>query len=103
MSAQTPEQPQGQRPAFAANMQLVLIVLMLVSFVMIAQQSNREIYRWGLNALILFTLLQIAFVNIPSHFNLRQSIIGVVVAAVIIGGIVILSINLVPSLLTLGR
>lgn len=104
MTVSTQEKPRtGQRRAFAATAQLALIVLLLISFVMIAQQFSRDIYAWGLNALILFTLLQIAFGNIPSHFNFRQSLVGVAIAGLIIGAIVILSINLVPSLLMLGR
>jgi fucose 4-O-acetylase-like acetyltransferase len=104
MSAQPPQKPkESQRPAFAANVQLALIVLMLVSFVLMAQQYDRSIYSLGLNALIVFTLLQIVFGNIPSHFNFRQSMVGVIIGAVIISAIVILSINLVPSLLMLGR
>ncbi len=104
MSASNPETaPQRPRQPFAATAQLVLIVLLLASFVLIAQQFSKDIYALGMNALIFFTLLQIAFGNIPSHFNLRQSVLGVVVAALIIGGIVILSIYLVPSLLMLGR
>jgi hypothetical protein len=104
MSVSNPETtPQRQRQPFAATAQLVLIVLLLVSFVLIAQQFNKSIYALGMNALIFFTLLQIAFGNIPSHFNFRQSMAGLAVAALIIGGIVILSIYLVPSLLMLGR
>lgn len=104
MSVSTTDKPRaGQRRAFAAIVQQTLIALLLLSFVMIAQQFNRDIYALGLNALIFFTLLQIAFGNIPSHFNFRQSLMGVALAALIIGGIVILSINLVPSLLMIGR
>ncbi len=104
MSATAPETtPQRPRQPFAATVQLVLIVLLLASFVLIAQQFNKSVYALGMNALIFLTLLQIAFGNIPAHFNFRQSLVGVVIAALIIGGIVILSIYLVPSLLMLGR
>ena len=104
MSAANPETtPRRARQPFAATVQLVLIVLLLVSFVLIAQQFSKPVYALGMNALILFTLLQIAFGNIPPHFNFRQSLLGVIIAALIIGGIVVLSIYLVPSLLMLGR
>lgn len=103
MSAHNPnvDQPAG-RP-FAARVQQVLVFLMGISFVMIAQQASREVYKWGVLSLVAFTLLQIAFGNIPPHFNFRKSILSLALAALIIGGIVVLSINLVPTLLRIGR
>ncbi|NDJ62292.1 MAG: hypothetical protein GYB67_14285 [Chloroflexi bacterium] len=105
MSDQPTTTPQTAAPrrTFASTMQLVLIFVMATSFVMITQQENREIYWWGVHILVASTLLQIAFGNIPSHFNFRKSLVGVAIAAVIIGGIVVLAINLAPTLLSLGR
>jgi hypothetical protein len=88
---------------FASNMQFILIWCMLLSFILITQQWDRSAYRLGILTLIGFTLLQIAFGNIPPRFNFVKSILSVALAAVIIGSIVWLSINLVPSLIEIGR
>jgi hypothetical protein len=88
---------------FAGRIQLLLILLLPVCFLMIIQQSDRAIYRWGILFLIVLTLFQIAFGNIPAHFNWKKTLISVVVAALIIGGIVFLSINLVPTLIRIGQ
>lgn len=98
-----PEQTPREGRPFAYTVQIVLVVVMTISFLMIAQQFNRDVYYYGVLLLIGSTLLQIAFGNIPSHFNFAKSLISVLVAAVIIGGLIILSINLVPTLISLGR
>ena len=58
---------------------------------------------WGVLLLVIFTLLQIAFGNIPETFTFRKSMLSLGLAALILGGIVVLSIYLVPHLLMLGR
>jgi prepilin signal peptidase PulO-like enzyme (type II secretory pathway) len=93
----------AQGAPVGSTMQIALIVLLLICFVMIAQQTDRDFYRVGLTALIFLTLLQIGFGNISPEANLRQSVIGVVITAVILGVIIWLSIALVPSLIQLGR
>jgi hypothetical protein len=98
----TGETRRPRRP-FAATVQLALIFAMIISFIMITQQFDRNIYQWGILALIFFALLQIAFGNIPPHFNFVRSLISVIIAAAIITGLVLLSINLVPTLVNLGR
>lgn len=104
MNATESTGPQKPEPApFASRVQLALVFLMGISFVMIAQQFNRDLYRWGVLSLIVFTLLQIAFGNIPEHYNFRRSMLSLLLAAVIIGAIVFISIAIVPSLLKLGR
>jgi hypothetical protein len=88
---------------FASFAKAALIVLLLFSFVLIAQQASKAIYQIGLLLLIVFTLLQIAFGNIPSTATFKQSALYLVIAAVIIGALVIFAIALAPSLVSLGR
>lgn len=91
------------RWTFASVVQLLLVVALVVCFLMITQQISKEVYGYGVKALIVLTLLQIAFGNIPSGSNWKVSLAGVVIAAAIIGAIVKISILLVPHLLQLGR
>jgi hypothetical protein len=93
----------AQGSPVGSTMQIALIVLLLICFAMIAQQVDRDFYRVGVTALIFLTLLQIAFGNISPEANLRQSIIGVVLTAVILSMVIGLSIALVPWLIQLGR
>ena len=105
MSVQTPSQPssgKGRTP-FASIAKSVLIALLGVTFVLITQQQDRSIYRLGITLLIVFTLFQVAFGNIPAEWNFRQSVVGLVIAAVIIGALIFISIQLVPTLVALGR
>jgi len=53
-----------KRP-FASVAQLVLVILLLVSLVMMGQQSSHVVYQVGLIVLIGATFAQIAFGNIP--------------------------------------
>ncbi|MCL4251825.1 MAG: hypothetical protein KJ065_26970 [Anaerolineae bacterium] len=95
--------PEKRERTFASTVQLALIFLLALSFVLITQRFDRQIYYWGVFLLIVFTLLQIAFGNIPSEWNFARSMMGLVLAALIITGLVVLSIALVPTLINLGR
>lgn len=92
-----------QRWAFASVIQISLIVLLAISFLLISQRVERDVFNVGVLSLIFFTLFQIAFGNISPQANLRQSLQGVVIAAVIIGAVVGFSVWLVPYLIQLGR
>lgn len=100
--ANTPVPEKNKRP-FAATVQLALIFLLAFSFLLISQRFDKQIYYWGVFLLIVFTLLQIAFGNIPSEWNFARSLMGLALAALIIGGLVVLSIALAPTLISLGR
>ena len=94
---------QKSRTPFAARMQAVLIVLLLLSFVLIAQQSSRDVYRYGMLLLIGATLVQIPFGNVPPESNFRRSITYLVIGLAIVAAVCVLSIRLTPYLLQLGR
>ncbi len=91
-----------QHMPFASVVQIGLIVLLVVSFALITQQVERDVFRVGVFSLIIFTLIQVAFGNIPPQANFRQSMIGLIIAAVIIAAVVGFSIWLVPNLIRLG-
>jgi hypothetical protein len=93
----------ASRPAFAAVVQGILVVLMGLSFIMIAQQANRSIYQVGLLLMMVSTITQIAFGNIPPTAGFRRSMLMLVIILAIVVVIVVLGIYLVPALLQLGR
>ncbi|MEO0561231.1 MAG: hypothetical protein AAF125_03910 [Chloroflexota bacterium] len=92
-----------QRWAFASVMQVSLIIMLAVTFTLITQTVERDVYNVGVLALMFLTLFQIAFGNIDPQANFRQSLTGVVIAATIIGVIVAFSIWLAPYLIRLGQ
>jgi membrane-bound ClpP family serine protease len=92
-----------KRQSFASNVQLILILLLTGCFILITQRYEKDVYGYGVIALIILTLLQIAFGNIPPGSNWKVSLLGVVIAAGIIGTIVAISIWIAPFLLQLGR
>lgn len=92
----------SQQP-FASIAKGVLIVLILISFALIAQQGSKQIYQIGLLLLVIFTLLQVAFGNIPSSATFKQTLLYLGIAAVIIVALVLFSIQIAPSLIHLGR
>jgi hypothetical protein len=98
----TLENRKQPRP-LAGRIQFLLMLLLPISLVLIAQQVNRDLYRVGVLSLIVLTLFQIAFGNIPARYDWKRTLLSVVIAAAIIGGIVLLSINLVPTLIRIGR
>ncbi|MCL4554465.1 MAG: hypothetical protein M1565_04960 [Actinobacteria bacterium] len=92
----------GKRP-FASTVQAILIVLLVLSFVLIAQQVSMTVYHVGLVLLVVSTLVQIAFGNIPPSANLRRSLNGLGIGLAVISAMFGLGIILVPYLINLGR
>jgi len=96
------EQPEN-KATFASRVQLLLIILITICFILITQRFEKDIYGYAVIALIIITLFQIAFGNIPPESNWKLSLFGVVIAATIIGAIVAISIWIAPYLIQLGR
>ncbi len=88
---------------FAAIVQGILVVLLIVSFAMITQQFNETIYRLGFLLLIASTFVQIVFGNLPPEANFRQSIKFTAIVFGIIAIVFGLGIFLAPHLVNLGR
>lgn len=94
---------QTRKTPFAARMQTILIGLLLLGMVLIAQQSNRDIYRAGMLLLIGATLIQIPFGNIPPESSFGQSMKYLAIGLAILAAVFGISILIVPYLLQLGR
>jgi hypothetical protein len=92
-----------QNWAFASVIQVTLIVSLIMTFILMTQRVERDVYNVGVFALIILTLIQIGFGNISPQANFRQSMVGIAITAVILGFVVWLSIALVPFLIGLGR
>jgi len=90
-------------PPFAARFQGILIVVMLLGMVMIGQQANKTLYQIGLPVLVVAAFLQIAFGNIPPRSDFRRSMGMLVLTWVIVAALFVLSIQLAPTLIGLGR
>jgi hypothetical protein len=88
---------------FAAIVQGLLVILLLVSFAMITQQFNETLYRIGFLLLIASTLVQIVFGNLPPEADFKQSIKFTAVVFIIIAVVFGLGILLAPYLVNLGR
>ncbi len=88
---------------FAARVQGVLIVVMVVGLVLVAQQGNKGLYKIGLPLLVLAAFLQIAFGNIPPTAGFRKSMVLLGLTWVIVAAVFGLGILLAPTLIDLGR
>jgi hypothetical protein len=65
--------PNSGKQPFAARVQAILVVLMLLGIVLIGQQFSVEVYRIGLVLLVAATIINIAFSNVPSHHGVKRS------------------------------
>jgi len=92
----------AKRP-FAAVVQFILAIWMLVSIVMIGQQFSMNIYQIGLISLVVTAFSQIAFGNIPATANFRRSMVLYFRIILIIVIIFVVSILAAPYLVALGR
>lgn len=91
------------RQPFASMMQATLVGLMLLSFLLIAQQRSQALYHVGLVLLVVSTLMQIAFGNIPPSASFGRSMKLLALILAIIAMVFGLGIVLAPYLIQLGR
>jgi hypothetical protein len=88
---------------FASRMHIALVVLMLVSFGLIAQQRVKALYQVGFVVLVASTFVQIVFGNIAPTAgfarSMRQLGLGLAIIAAVFG----LGAALTPVLVNLGR
>jgi hypothetical protein len=92
-----------RRQPFAARVQAILIVVMLVAFVFILQQVSKDLYMIGLPLLVVAAFLQIAFGNIPPQSGFVRSMGLLVMTWVIMALVWAGSIYLAPHLIALGQ
>jgi len=91
------------RTSFASVLQAVLIVLLAFSFILITQRYERTIYRYGVQLLIVTTLLQVPAGNIPPRTGFFRTILYLVIGLAAIYGVVRFSIYITPDLIALGQ
>jgi len=87
----------------ASDIHILLVILMSLSIVMISQQFSRDVYQIGLALLVLSTLVQIAFGNIPGYFSLPRAMRLFALFMSIILLVFFISYIVVPLLYVLGR
>jgi hypothetical protein len=88
---------------FASRMHVVLVVLMLVSFGLIAQQRVKALYQVGFLVLIASTFAQIVFGNIAPTAGFAKSMKQLGLGLAIIAAVFGLGAVLTPVLVNLGR
>lgn len=92
----------SERP-FAYKVQAVLIVGLLLSFLLLMQSASLFLYKLGLLTLIIATLIQIPFGNIPPEADAKKTIrlfARMVLVVIAIFGVGIL---IAPILVNMGR
>ncbi|MFW6139339.1 MAG: hypothetical protein ACOC7U_09210 [Spirochaetota bacterium] len=89
--------------AFASVMQAVMIVILLLSLVLIAQQISIRVYQIGFVMLVAATFLQIGFGNIPSEAGLWRSMKLLGIVLFILAAVFSLGIFVAPYLIKLAR
>jgi hypothetical protein len=88
---------------FAARFQAILIVVMFATFLLILQQGNKQLYQIGLPLLVLAAFLQIAFGNIPPTTGFVKSMGLLLLTWGIVAVLIVVAVQITPSLIQLGR
>ena len=94
---------QQPRQPFATMMQAALIVLLVLSLLLIAQQISMQVYQIGLILLGVAAITQIGFGNVPPDSDFVTSIKYLILSYTIVGLAFVLGILLAPTLIRLAR
>jgi hypothetical protein len=89
--------------AFAQKAQNVVMVLLIINLILVAQQFSNALYKFGVMALFVVVLLQIAVSNVAPTAGFRKTITK---SAIILGIVVLIfgfSIWITPWLVGLGQ
>jgi hypothetical protein len=92
-----------KKAAFGARMQIIVIIVMIVSFALIIQKLNMTLYKVGLLLLIVSALSQMAFGNMPSEASFKEGKKIMMIAYSIVACVFGLGILLAPILIKIGR
>ena len=92
-----------KKKPFAARIQNINIIVLLCSFVLIAQPWVKELYIVGIVVIMISALLQNAFGNIRSDLDFKESMKGIAKILLIILILFVVSILIAPYLVQLGR
>lgn len=93
----------ARRLPFAARMQAILVVVMIIAFILIGQQFDKRIYQVGLPLLVLTAFTQIAFGNIPPTAGVRKSLGLLALTWAIVIAFFVVAVNIAPQLIAMGR
>ena len=93
----------GRSLPFAARVQGILVVLLLIGFVLIGQGFSKTLYQIGLPLLVATAFLQIAFGNIPPRANFRRSMAMLALTWAIVAALFYISVQLAPTLIDATR
>ncbi len=91
------------RRPFAARLHLALIVLMLASFLLIAQRWSKLLFQVGLGVLVCSALVQVVFGNVSPEAGLVSSLRQLALGLVVVAAVFALGVVLTPVLVNLGR
>ena len=89
--------------AFAQRAQNVVMVLLVTSLVMVAQQFSQAVYKFGAVSLFVVVFLQIAVSNVAPTSGRRKTLTKSAIILGIIVLIFIFSIWITPTLVGLGQ
>ena len=92
-----------RRLPFAARFQAILIVVLFATFLLILQQGNKQLYQIGLPLLVAAAFLQIAFGNIPPSTRFVKSMGLLLMTWGIVAVLIVVAVQITPSLIQLGR
>ena len=92
-----------RRLPFAARFQAILIVVLFATFLLILQQENKQLYQIGLPLLVVAAFLQIAFGNIPPSTRFVKSMGLLMMTWGIVAVLIVVAVQITPSLIQLGR
>ena len=88
---------------FSEIMLDIILVFMLISMVLIAQQYSKPVYQIGLVMLIVSTLFQIAFSNMPLGTEFKESMWRMIMTFTIVFVVFGLGIVLAPVFIGIVR
>lgn len=91
-----------QKRPFAAGFQAVLIVLLLISMLLVAQQFSSTLYTVGMILLLVSTVIQIGASNINPEADFLRSMKVMGISLLIVAVVFFAGIQLVPFFVSLS-
>jgi len=95
--------PGNTRRPFASRMHVALVLLMLLSFILIAQQASKGLYQVGFIVLVASTFVQIVFGNVAPTAGFTKSMKQLGLGLAIIAAVFAFGAAITPALVNLGR
>lgn len=89
--------------AFAQRVQNVVMVLLVASLLLVAQQLSQPLYKVGMLTLLVMVPVQIAVSNVAPAAGVRKTIAKSLIILAIVAMLIIFSIWVAPILVGLGR